>query len=299
MELRHLRHFLAVANELNYTRAAQGLRIAGPPLSRSIQQLERELGGALFKRGTRSVSLTQLGLALVPRAERILDDVQSTTQSIQRQARGQPELAIGTRSVPAAVLRILFDEVIRLRQPLAEIRLEPMESYAQVEALLRGRLTFGLLSRRVDDPGIAYLPVMTEALAFALPDRSPFRELAVVLPEHLSELFLVVPPGFQPFGSEIEAYRDAARGVRPVDGAIMGGAAAMIATGDCCCVTLANPDAPWHRDLAGEGTVIRPVPAALTRGTTYLAWRTDRESDDDLAPIIAEARLRFHRPLDL
>jgi DNA-binding transcriptional LysR family regulator len=74
------------------------------------------------------------------------------------------------------------------------------------------------------------------------------------------------------------------------------GAGIGIATSDSCCFTLANPDAPWHRDLAGVGVVIRSLPACMPHATTYLAWRTDRATLEDLGPIIQRARERFAVP---
>lgn len=84
-----------------------------------------------------------------------------------------------------------------------------------------------------------------------------------------------------------------------MDFEIIGGLAAVIAAGDSCCLTLENPNAPWHKYLAGDGVIIRPLADKSTSGTTYLAWRTDRDQADDLGPIIRAARQRFPHPLDL
>lgn len=131
MDLRHLRHFLAVADALNYSRAADALHMAASPLSRSIQQLEHDLGGPLFDRGTRRVELTPLGAGLVPRARKLLDEVDDLTHSVRRQARGHQDILLGTRSVPATLIRVITADVIAEAAPSAHVRLQPMESVAQ------------------------------------------------------------------------------------------------------------------------------------------------------------------------
>lgn len=297
MELRHLRHFLAVADALSYSRAAEALHMAASPLSRSIQQLEHDLGGPLFDRGTRRVELTPLGAGLVPRARKLLDEVDDITRSVRRQARGQQDILLGTRSVPATLIRVMTAEVIAEASPAAQVRLQPMESIAQLDEILRGRMALGLVSRRVHERRLEYHEVMQEASAVAFPDREPFRAVTEVSPQDLTGLRLLVTKGGELFGSEAQPYLDAVAEVVTADNSLPGALATLIATSDSCCFTLANPEAPWHRDLAGAGVVIRPLPASMPRGTTYLAWRTDRATPDDLGPIIQMARERFTVPL--
>jgi DNA-binding transcriptional LysR family regulator len=297
MELRHLRHFLAVADALSYSRAAESLHMAASPLSRSIQQLEHDLGGPLFDRGTRRVELTPLGAGLVPRARKLLEEVDDITRSVRRQARGHQDILLGTRSVPATLIRVITAEVIAEAAPAAQVRLQPMESVAQLDEILRGRMTLGLVVRRVQERRLEYLEVMRETSAFALPDREPFRALTEVSPQDLAGLRLLVTKGGELFGGVSQPYLDAVAEVVPADNSIPGALATLIATSDSCCFTLANPEAPWHRDLAGAGVVIRPLPAAMPPAVTYLAWRTDRDTPDDLGPIIQIARERFIVPL--
>jgi DNA-binding transcriptional LysR family regulator len=297
MELRHLRHFLAVADALSYSRAAEALHMAASPLSRSIQQLEHDLGGPLFDRGTRRVELTPLGAGLVPRARKLLDEVDDITRSARRQARGHQDILLGTRSVPPTLIRVITEDVIAEAAPAAQVRLQPMESVAQLDEILRGRMALGLVTRRVHERRLEYLEVMQEAPAVALPDREPFRTLTAVSPQDLTGLRLLVTKGAEVFGSEAQPYLDAVAEVVMTDNSITGALATLIATSDSCCFTLANPEAPWHRDLAGGGVVIRPLTAALQRAVTYLAWRTDRDTPDDLGPIIQIARERFAVPL--
>jgi DNA-binding transcriptional LysR family regulator len=271
--------------------------MAASPLSRSIQQLEHDLGGPLFDRGTRRVELTPLGAGLVPRARKLLEEVDDLTRSVRRQARGHQDILLGTRSVPATLIRMITAEVIAEAAPGAQVRLQPMESIAQLDEILRGRMALGLVTRRVHERRLEYLEVMQEAPAVALPDREPFRALTKVSPEDMTGLRLLVTKGAElSEGGVSQPYLDAVTEVVAADNSLPGALATIIATSDSCCFTLANPEAPWHRDLAGAGVIIRALPAFMLHATTYLAWRTDRAAPDDLGPIIQRARERFVVP---
>ncbi|MDF2442043.1 MAG: hypothetical protein JWR01_246, partial [Subtercola sp.] len=104
MDVRQLRQFLAVAETLNYTRAAERLVMAASPLSRSIRQLELEVGGALFIRGTRKVELTPLGEALVPHARKTISDLDTLRRDMHRRVQGHVEFHVGMRSVPRELI---------------------------------------------------------------------------------------------------------------------------------------------------------------------------------------------------
>lgn len=299
MDLRHLRHFLAVAETLNFTRAADRLLMASSPLSRSIKELEFEVGGPLFVRSTRRVALTPLGEALIPHARRVLADVEALTRDMDRRVRESAQVHLGMRSLPRQLIRAVVEDVVKAVDPSAVVHLEPMDSVAQIERLLDGRLTFGLVNRRLDTRRIAYLGVLTETLAMALPDRPEYATLPEVRPSDIAGLRLLLQPGATPLDAPLAEYADAAREVVTLSSEIIGAIATMVASGDSCCLTLANPAAPWHRYLADEGVVIRPLAIQVQGPTTFLAWRMDRDTQDDLGPYLQAAHARFSREIQL
>jgi DNA-binding transcriptional LysR family regulator len=299
MELRHIRHFLAVAETLNYRRASERLNISGSPLSRSIQQLELDIGGPLFVRGTRKVELTALGVALIPHATRILANLDDLERDMKRRVHGHVELYVGMRSVPPELIRAVTDDVIHRTEPGADVRLEPLDSFLQMDQILSGKLSLGLVNRRSEDRRLHYLDVLHEAPGIALPDEPRFRQLTEVHPADLAGLRLLIQPGSDRKAPELQPFVRAVLEAVDVKSDIVGGIAAMIAAGGACCMTVANPSAPWHRYLAADNVVIRPIAVDSIRAITYLCWRGDRDSPQDLGPILALARQVFRTPMEL
>src|SRR5215207_3521737 len=147
MELRHLRYFVAVAEELHFGRAAERLRIAQPPLSRQIRDLEREIGSALFERGSRGVELTPAGLAFLPEARLTLAQAERAQRTAQRAARGETgRLRVGF--VEAATFSGILPDVLgffRMHLPDIGLSLFEMDSLQQAEAFRDGRIDLGIL----------------------------------------------------------------------------------------------------------------------------------------------------------
>ena len=156
MELRHLRYFRAVAEELHFGRAAARLHIAQPPLSQQIRQLERELGVALLTRTTRSVELTAAGTAYLQRVIKILDGVDDAGDQARRLADGaEGHLTIGC--VGSATYSLLPRLVLALRETLPGVDVSvrgEMLAPAQVSALLTGEIDLALLRPPVHQDGI-------------------------------------------------------------------------------------------------------------------------------------------------
>lgn len=171
MEIRHLRYFVVVAEELHFNRAAERLHIQQPPLSRQIRQLEKEIGAELFQRTTRSVKLTAAGRAFEKEALEILRMVDSSAAAAQRAAQGiTGRLRVGfTGSNTYSLLPIVASN-FRQAFPDAELHAEgEMLSPAQSEALMTGRLDacFGRLAFPL--PELEARVVWAERLAVVLP----------------------------------------------------------------------------------------------------------------------------------
>ncbi|HEV8237676.1 MAG TPA: LysR substrate-binding domain-containing protein [Gemmatimonadaceae bacterium] len=147
MELRHLRYFVAVAEELHFGRAAERLNIAQPPLSRQIRDLERELGTPLFERGPRGAELTPAGRAFLPEARLTLAQAERAQRTAQRAAQGETgRLRVGF--VDAATNSGILPDVLgffRMHLPAIGLSLFEMDPIQQAEALRDGRIDLGIL----------------------------------------------------------------------------------------------------------------------------------------------------------
>jgi DNA-binding transcriptional LysR family regulator len=175
VELRHLRYFRAVAEELHFGRAADRLHIAQPPLSQQIRQLERELGVTLLTRTTRSVELTPAGQAYLARAVAILDAVDDAGAQARRIADGiEGRLAIGC--VGSATYSLLPRLVRALGETLPGVEVSvrgEMLAPAQLAALAAGEIDLALLRPPVQQDGVVTEVVRRDRLLVALPADHP------------------------------------------------------------------------------------------------------------------------------
>ncbi|HKJ95671.1 MAG TPA: LysR family transcriptional regulator [Gammaproteobacteria bacterium] len=173
MELRHLRYFCAVAEELNLTRAAERLYIAQPPLTRQIRQLEEEVGTPLFERHARGLTLTPAGQYFLEHARQILDKVRSATEATRRVGR-HGKVVFGIGFVPSIFYGQLPLMVRRLRQNRSvEIVLRELKTAEQVEALKTGQIDIGFGRLRIEDPDVEQEMLFDEPLIAALPANHP------------------------------------------------------------------------------------------------------------------------------
>ena len=170
MELRHLRYFVAVAEELHFGRAAARLHIAQPPLSQQIRNLETELGVPLFQRTNRWVALTDAGQVFLEHARRVLGLVDQAVDETQRTHRGERgRLAVGF--VVSATYDVLPRAIRAFRAvfPEVELRLHRLASREQLVALREEQIQIGFLRPPVDDPQLVVEVVRRDELVVALP----------------------------------------------------------------------------------------------------------------------------------
>lgn len=171
MDVRHLRSFVAVAEERHFARAAERLNMAQPPLSQQIRRMETELGALLFQRTTRRVDLTAAGVALLPRAREILSAVQGAVDEARRAAAGETGRIVvaSTGSATYAMLPAVAGAVHEALPGLhLELRGEVLTP-AQVRGLLDGSIDIGILRPPVRSPEIVVQIVSNEPLVAILP----------------------------------------------------------------------------------------------------------------------------------
>lgn len=173
MELRHLRYFCVVAEELNLTCAAERLHMSQPPLSRQIKQLEEEVGDKLFERSSRGLRLTPTGQFFQQHAIQILEKVDATLESTRRMARSK-RVMFGIGFVPSVFYGQLPLLVRDLRQKdNVELSLAELTTVQQVQALKAGRIDMGFGRLRIDDPDVEQEVLFDEPMIAALPCDHP------------------------------------------------------------------------------------------------------------------------------
>lgn len=177
MELRHLRYFVAVAEELHFGRAAKRLRMSQQPLSRQIRQLESELDVVLFQRTKRTVRLTEAGKAFWQEAQKTLRQANHTIAVAQQVGRGEAgHLQIGfTGPILNSVLPTIVRQ-FKARYPDVNLALNRLSTVEQIDALLKEDIQVGLLHPPIDAPSLTQEVIHREPLIAAIPDIHPLSQ---------------------------------------------------------------------------------------------------------------------------
>lgn len=207
-ELRHLRYFVAVAQELHFGRAAARLHIAQPALSRQIRRLEDLLGATLFHRTKRTVKLSRAGEAFLDRARVLLkhaEDATDLARGVHHGRRGRLTIgfiASASYTVLPAVLRRFRDQFPEVKIDLLQLR-----NRMQVEALQQDEIDIGILRPPVLHPSLETRLLMREPFVVALPGDHPLAQRTHLRIRHLrNEGFIMVPSAAAPFLEVIRSF---------------------------------------------------------------------------------------------
>ncbi|WP_434030926.1 LysR family transcriptional regulator [[Pseudomonas] boreopolis] len=197
MELRHVRYFLLVAEEANFTRAAERAGIGQPPLSQQIRALEREIGTPLFRRTPRGAELTEAGLAFLPEARALARQAEAAVEAARRGGQGlRGTLRVGFTASAAFVGAV--PEAIRqfvAASPEVAVSLVEAETRALLERLSAGELDVALTRLgRIEPPGVAVTHLLDEPMAVAVSHAHPLARRKTVPLAALAEEPLVMFP---------------------------------------------------------------------------------------------------------
>lgn len=197
MELRHIRYFLVVAEEQNFTRAAARLGISQPPLSMQIKQLEQEIGTELFYRTTNGAELTAAGSAFYQAVKPIEQRLQAAVTTTQEVANG----SLGTLRLGytgTAMLHPLLRQVIRLFQqqyPKIQLQLSEANSLILLERLQRDELDIAVVRPpQITPPDLNMQILLTEIMVAALPTEHPCQAMAEIPLNLLQHDTFIVSP---------------------------------------------------------------------------------------------------------
>jgi DNA-binding transcriptional LysR family regulator len=272
VELRHLRYFVAVAEELHFGRAAQRLHIAQPPLSQQIRRLEQELGVRLFLRTNRRVELTDAGRAFLVEARLTLAQAEHAAEVASRAARGEVgQLTIGYMASAELNVFPRLLPTFRKRHPEVELVFQLLGQSEQLQMLHDGQIHAGFLRLPASDWALTVKPIVREPLVVVLPERHRLaRQRSLALPALRDERFMLFPRRFAPeyYDALMAVFRQA--GVEPRiahDSSRLYTTLSLVATGRG--VTLAPK---CVEQLARPGIVCRPLRPRVPDFETGLAY---------------------------
>ena len=281
MELRHLRYFVAVAEELSFTRAAARLHIGQPPLSQQIQALEAEVGAQLLERSKRWVRLTQAGALFLADARRILALSEQAVQTARRAQRGEAgELRIAyTYSTPFTPLFASVINRYRQRYPGVVLTLNEMATLRQVDAIAAREIDLGFVrpAEAIAPATVRLTELRRDALLLVLPTGHALARQSSVAVSELKGLPFVMYP------------KDAGTGIYPqifnlcraagfvpqvaMEVAEMSAILGLVAAG---CGISVLPGS--FNSLQMEGVVFRPLSDAAAHTPLLLAQREEAAS---------------------
>lgn len=275
IDLRQLRYFVAVAEELHFGRAAARLHIAQPSLSRAIRDLESALGVQLLVRTKRSVQLTEAGLTLLDEAPPALEAVEHCLVRTRRVGSGElGELSVAFLPSVTGVLIPQLVTAFRTARPDVHLQLREMLDDPLLAALMSGRVDVGILRSRANDEGLSFEPLVDDPVHVVLPLGHPLAARKRLAYRDLRDESFVLWPRSQSregYDSVIEGCRKAGFAARVVQecahpyttlGLVAAGAGVSVLSG-------------LFRSFRSD---VAFVPLSIPRGTIYLGWRSGSPS---------------------
>lgn len=289
MELRQLRYFVTVAEELHFGRAAERLHIVQPAVSQQVRRLERSLGVSLFSRTTRSVSLTEAGQRFLPEAQAVLAAARRASESMAS-FRDVRSLRLGTSEGLGDRLDALLRGFARLC-PSASLELLHAPTLDRLQRVRNGSLDATIVRGSWPASGLDFTPLWMDEVWVALPASHPLASSSVVSFASLASLpaRLSPPSRNQPlYDLVLSSCREA--GFEPVLGA-------EFTTAQDTLGTLGFGRPHWtvfyraHANLLPvPGVVFRPLRDPSPRMPTYLATPSDRRVTPEVVALIEAAR---------
>ncbi|WP_312970894.1 LysR family transcriptional regulator [Acinetobacter gerneri] len=208
MELRHLRYFVAVVEEQSFTKAAEKLFIAQPPLSRQIQNLENELGIQLFERGSRPLQTTQAGQFFYQHAVKLLSNAEEIKAMTKRVGTTDRVMRMGFVASLLYGLLPRITYLFRQQQPNLKVELIEMSTKDQIQALKEGRIDVGFGRLRISDAAVRRVLLREEPLMVAVHSSHPFsnKTEGVYLAEIAEENMFFYPTTSKPnFSTQMQS----------------------------------------------------------------------------------------------
>jgi DNA-binding transcriptional LysR family regulator len=300
VEMLHLRYFVAVAEELSFTRAAQRLHMATSPLSQRIRDLERELGTPLLRRTSRKVELTEAGERLLPAAR----DVLGRFDALAELARGTDGTArrvarVGIAPDVSGELRTRLLDALAAAHPELEVRLRPASSEPLLRALRAGELDLALVHGPVSGRGLRTARLDTRPVGAVVGRGTGFDGRDSVRLEELADL----PYASIGYDAAPELYRRTDElltgfGVHKrlvVEGHNLGGLAHVVTTGQAFAL-VGLGSGSTGKVFVGEPVVVLAVVDARLRITTEAVWLADRTAAGSVVAALADAATALATP---
>ena len=277
-DLKQLRCFVTVGEELHFGHAAKRLNMTQPPLSRHIQMLEYTLNLQLLQRTSRSVQLTPAGQAFLADARRILALVENAASAAQRISKGEAGL-IKLGFTAASSYSFLPGLLADVKAELKDIRVElsEMVTVQQLEALRESRLDLGLVRPPVEELGMATAPVASEQLVLAVPHSHPFASHPPCsLKDLAGERFITFSPVHGRYFYELIAGILSGAGVSVKYVQHVSQVHSILALVSAGIGISIVPETA--RRLHFEGVELRELPAPATFAELHLAWCTENSN---------------------